>query len=187
MSSKRYEIEYDNGPGKEPTLLYVQEVNRPKGTAYVLTEHPENQGPHVSQVASKFGDAKIKEQVEADPKYRPESFRMYAERPERGRDNEPRFAEFSAKTTQQENISTEPNRFEHRASEWMWKDGNRWEKPEAERIVGAEIETSPQRFQDKPTQDQNQEFREASLSGNRQTNELRTAAQEQEARQKHQR
>lgn len=187
MSSKRYELEYNNGPGKEPTTFYVQETtNRHGSTAYVLTEHPDNKGAHVSSVASKFGDAKINEQLAQDPKFKPESTRLYAERPERGQDGEPRFAEYRAKTTQQQNISEQPNLYEGKASQWQWNDGNRMDKPEAEQRVGASIETS-NRFQNKAPEQQNQEFADASMSSTQQADQLREAARQQEATQKHQR
>lgn len=179
MSSKRYEYEVDHGPGQEPTRMYIQEVARPNGTTYVLTNHPENQGQHVSNVATRFADGKVKEELSKDPSYRPESFRMYSERPERGADNEPRFALYEAKTTKQENISTDPNRFEHKASEWQWRDGKRSDKHEVERSVGAEIKTErPQ--QEQSQAQQNRESQEAKMSAiDRQAEQQRLAEQKQ--------
>lgn len=180
MSSKRYEYEVDHGPGQEPTRMYVQEVSRPNGTTYVLTNHPENKGQEVSSVASRFGDGKVKEEISKDPSYKPESFRMYSERPERGPDGNPRFAQYEAKTTRLENTSSDPNRLQHQASEWQWRDGKRSDKHEVERSVGAEIKTDS-RSKDQNQNQQSNDLKEANLTAtDRQAEQQRQAQQKQQ-------
>lgn len=180
MSSKRYAVEVDNGAGQEPTRMYVQEVSRPNGTTYVLTNHEQNQGAHVSSVASRFGDGKIKEEISKDPSYKPESFRMYSERPERGPDGNPRFAQYEAKTTRVENTSSDPNRHQHQASEWQWRDGKRSDKHEVERSVGAEIKTDS-RAKEQTQNQQSNELKEATMPAiDRQAEQQRQAQQKQQ-------
>ena len=185
MSSTRYPYEHDNGPGQEPTKCYIQEIDSGRGHSYVLSEHPENKGKHVSQVAPEIGDSLVRKEMAENPKFEPERLQLYTERPasERGFNDEPRFAKLEAKTTQEQNVSQEPNRFEYKPSEWRWSDGYRMDKPEAERNVGAEIETNP-RFQDQSIEQQNKQFAEADMPRTEEAQQMRDAAQQEQARQR---
>lgn len=161
MSSVRYIAPYGDEPGK----CYVQETTNEFGsTAYVLTEHPDNEGRHVSAKAYDLGDSLIGMKQESDPSFRPESLRIFAERPERGQDGESRFSELQAQTTLYENVSMVPNVNEPQATGWRWDDGNRMDKPDMEQRVGAEVETAIYPWRDRSVEDLNKEFDGASLS-----------------------
>jgi len=165
MSSIRYEYDHLNGGDEPPTKCFIQATTNEHGsTAYILTERPDNEGRNVASIASQVGDAFIDMELAKDPSYKPESFRFYAERPERGEDGEPRFAELDAKTTKLENISETDNEYKLKADEWQWKDGNRFDRGELEEQLGAEVVLPERRFQDKSFEQQNQEFMEASFS-----------------------
>ena len=160
MNSKKFDYTLDDGN----TWCYVLATTNDQGsTAYVLTEHPDNQGKPVHNQASEVGDRLIGAELANDSSYKPESLRLYAERPELGEDGSPRFAEYDAHLTKQENISTNDNEYVFKADEWRWSDGNRMDRSELENVLGTEIETGPLRFQDKSPMEQNKEFAEAQM------------------------
>ncbi|MFK5019510.1 hypothetical protein ACI4CV_27325, partial [Klebsiella pneumoniae] len=91
------------------------EIPKENGSSiFVFTEHPDKPQdvPHVWDQAYEMGDSLIRAELEKDSAFKPESFSMYVERPERGADGEPRFAEYDAKTTKAENVSMVDNIYE---------------------------------------------------------------------------
>lgn len=168
----KHEIEFQHGDGQK-TLMYMQT----DGRRYVLSEHPENQGPHVSTAATKYGDEVAKNNLDVDHKNRPENVQLYAER----RDG--RFDQWEAKTTRDQNVSTEPNRFEYKASEWQWKNAKQFEHGELQQGLGTKLEQGHTKFQDKPAEEQNQAFREASMAKTGQSESARDVVNDQQQRQ----
>lgn len=188
MKSVRYEYDHENGENEPVTKCFVQETTNEYGsTAYILTERPDNEGKNVATIAPEIGDSLVAEKLEQDPSYKPEQLRLYAERPERGEDGESRFAELSARTTKFENVSEVDNEFQLKADDWQWKDGNRFDKSELEQSLGAEITMPERRFQDLSIEEQNQEFRQASITTGRdavfteQNSDVSQAAQQEAA------
>jgi hypothetical protein len=172
----KHEVIFEHENGQE-SLFYMQT----NGRQYVLSEHPENQGPHVSQFASKFGDEVVRNNIEVDSKNRPESVQLYAERQDKGQDGATRFDQWEAKTTMTQNVSQEPNRIESQASEWQWKNAKQSEHSDLEQSLGAKVEQGHLHSSKWDAERQNQEFREASLSKTEQSEELRQAAREQQS------
>lgn len=173
MSWTKHEVVYQHKDGRETTLYMQTDGNR-----YVLSEHPDNKGPHVSSVAPLYGDQGVKNSLDVDPKNRPENFQLYAERPDG------RFDQWQAKTTMNENISQDPNRFEHKASEWQWRNSTQIEHADLEQKLGARFEQGNLRYQDMSHEQQNKAFQEASLAKTEQSEQLRQAANQQEEAQK---
>ena len=172
MSWTKHDIYRDHENG-EPTRFWMQT----DGKCHVLSEHPENMGPHVSTIATKYGDELARKNLDADPKNKPENVRLYAER----RDG--RFDQWEAKTIREMNVSNQPNRFESKPSEWLWKNAHQHEPKNLERQIGARIEQgntpkSQQSFNDR----QNKELREAPLSKREDSAQIREEARAQQRR-----
>jgi len=170
------EVPFDHENGQN-SLFYLQT----NGRQYVLSEHPDNQGPHISQYASKVGDDLVEREIQLDPKKKPEDFKLYAERQDKGQDGAARFDRWEARTTLTENISEEPNRFENQASEWLWKNARQSEHSDLEQSLGAKIEQGQLHRSKWDAEQLNQEFREASLPKTWASEELRQAAQGQKS------
>ena len=168
----KHEVIFEHENGQE-SLFYMQT----NGRQYVLSEHPENQGPHVSQFASKFGDEVVRNNIEVDSKNKPENIQLYAER------QDGRFDQWEAKTTMTQNVSQEANRFDSQASEWQWKNAKQSEHSDLEQSLGAKLEQGNLHSSKWDAERQNQEFREASLPKTEASEELRQAAREQQSRQ----
>ena len=168
----KHEVIFEHENGQE-SLFYMQT----NGRQYVLSEHPENQGPHVSQFASKFGDEVVRNNIEVDSKNRPENVQLYAER------QDGRFDQWEAKTTMTQNVSQEANRFDSQASEWQWKNAKQSEHSDLEQSLGTKLEQGNLHSSKWDAERQNQEFREASLPKTEVSEELRQAAREQQSRQ----
>lgn len=169
----KFAIDFEHANG-QTTTMYVQTDDK----RFVLSEHPDNKGPCVWDAATKVGDEIIRSNVETNPKNTPENFQLYAER----RDG--RFDQWQARTTQTENISTEPNRYEYKPSEWLWKNSVQTEQVELERQLGTALE-SGQQSQSRLTwaEQQQQQLNETALPSIDQSGQLRQAVQEQQSRQ----
>lgn len=172
MSWTKHDIEFDHDDGRV-TRLFMQT----DGDRYVLSEHPENGGPHVSTVATQYGDEAIRNNLEADPTRRPEQLRLYAERPDG------RFDQWEAKTSMERNVATEPNRYQGQASEWQWSNGSQHEHGPLQQQLGARLEQGgTERGKELHAERQDQELRDTALPKTDKSEELRQAAQEQQSR-----
>lgn len=171
----KHEVIFEHENGQE-SLFYMQT----NGRQYVLSEHPENQGPHVSQFASKFGDEVVRNNIEVDSKNRPESVQLYAERQDKGQDGATRFDQWEAKTTMTKNVSQEPNCIESQASEWQWKNAKQSEHSELEKRLGAKVEQGHLHSSKWDAERQNQEFRDLSFSNSKESQEIRQEARVQQ-------
>jgi|GEM_PF-7016304 len=169
---KTYELMFEHE--NVPDSTFFLQTN---GRQYVLSEHPENQGPHVSQFASKYGDEVARNNIEVDSKNRPESVQLYAER------QDGRFDQWEAKTTMTKNVSQEENRIDSQATEWQWKNAKQSEHSELEQSLGTKLEQGHLNPKQGDAERQNQEVREASLPKTEQSEELRQAAREQQSKQ----
>lgn len=180
MAWTKHELIYDHPDGQE-TYFFMQT----DGTRYVLSEHPNNQGPHVSNIAPLYGNMAVENNLDVNPKSQPENLQLYVER------QDGRFDQWEAKTTKLENTANEPNRFDMKASEWQWKNATQYEHGDLQKQLGAKIEQGNVNFKEMNPEQQNQAFREASLAKTEQSEQLRQAAQEaqyeQMQKQRHQR
>lgn len=126
----RHTMDFEHADGRVTTFYMHTDDRR-----FVLSEHPENRGPAIWNSADKIGDEIIRESVQRDSKNKPEDLVLYAER------QDGRFDRWEAKTTLLENISNDPMRFEHRASEWQWKNAHQYPKDELQKDVDVQIES----------------------------------------------
>lgn len=169
----KHTIYFEHQNGQESTLYMQTDGNR-----YVLSEHPENKGPGAWSVAPEFGNEIAKNNLEVDPKSKPENVQLYAER------QDGRFDQWQARTTKVENTSQEPNKFDHKASEWLWKNSEQSEHGDLEQRLGTKLEQGHQ-SQSRMTwaEQQQQQLNETALPKTEQSEQLRQAAQEQQSRQ----
>lgn len=172
MSWTKHDIKFDHEDGRI-TRLFMQT----DGDRYVLSEHPENRGPHVSTMATQYGDAAIKNNMEVDPSRRPEQLRLYVERPDG------RFDQWDAKTTMYQNVATEPNRQERKATAWDWGNRIQHDHSSLQQQLGVRLEQGgTERGKELYAEHQAQELRDTALPKTDKSEELRQAAREQQSR-----
>lgn len=163
-------FEHDNG---EKTLMYMQT----DGQRFVLSEHPDNKGPCVWNTAEKAGDSLLKTQIDDDPKAKPENFQMYVER------SDGRFDQWEARTTKVEDISKQENHFEHKASEWLWKNEKQFEQADLEKRLDSKLEAGHLSQSRDYEAHMQQMMKDTALPKTEQSDQLRQAVAEQQARQ----
>lgn len=181
MSWTRHELEFDHPDGKV-TTFYMQT----DGSRYVLSEHPENQGPHVSLVASRYGDEIVRNNLEVNPKSQPEQAQLYAER------LDGRFDQWEARTTRVQDISQQPNRVEHQASEWQWRNAHQLEPQELQNKLGTQLEHGHQSSREPTWQEEmlnsiHEKLSKASLPQMNQEERLQEQRQEEQRQQQQRR
>ncbi len=162
----KYELEFDH-PSGEPTRFFMQT----DGDRYVLSEHPENRGPHVEAIATKYGDDIVQNGLDVDRSIRPENARLFVER------KDGRFDQWEAKTTKEINVALETNRYEGKAIEWGWKNSTQHNHKDLEQKLGARLEGGGQaKGQQSFAEEQNKAMRETPLPKTEQSEQLRQAA-----------
>lgn len=106
----RLELPFEHKDGQ-----FTRMIVQTDGKSFVLSEHPENKGPCVWHAAEKVGNSLLITRIEDEPKFKPEDLQLYVEREDK------RFDKWTARTTMTENTSTDSNRIEPKATEWLWK------------------------------------------------------------------
>lgn len=170
---QRLTLEYEHADG-QVTTFYMHTDDR----KFVLSEHPKNEGPGVWQSATEIGDHIMENNLANDSKAKPEDLVLYAER------HDGRFDQWQAKTTLYENTSETENVYEHRASEWQWRNAKQTEHPDLERQMETQLEHGHQsRSRMTHEERMQQDLRDTPLAKTDQSEALRDEARQQQSRQ----
>ena len=160
----RHDLHITHASGQES--VYILQTD---GRQYVLSEHRDNQGPHVSQFATKWGDRVIRSLLKGDAASKPEDFILYAERLDQ------RFDRWEAKTTKREYFPVEGYQLDGIVTEWRWANPNPLKKSQLEVSLGVRLVGGQSNYSHQLAEEQTQVFHEASHSGTMAAEALRQA------------